>query len=435
MWRSLGTKAPAIQRASFLVLVFLAVHCYMIWLSVKAQPTGSIDVDLYEWWVQQGQTGYGWMGLDWPWVYPLGAWLPMGLAAGLVWLTGGGFSYLVAWCLMVVLFNLVACFWFVRVFGLSRAWLALSWWLVFLALLGPVGIARFDAVIMPLVLVALLVAGSRPALASALVTVGAWIKVAPGVVLAPLVLLAGRGWTKVVAYAAGISFAVVGLVWLARGDLGALTSFFAADAGRGLQLEAVLATPVVLGHAAAGRELGYYDYGLSTVETWGAAADVLAQVATVGLPLACLAVAGLTWLARHRPTEALLYSTQALFAVLIVFNKTGSPQFYAWLAPTIVVALASQSNRFDWWLMAGLGLVAAVLSWFIFPTFYGELLAAQGWMLAVLGLRNLCAVLILALALRGLWRLARQTSRAEKDAMPKIRGTPSVLGHRSQWEV
>jgi len=182
-------------------------------------------------------------------------------------------------------------------------------------------------------------------------------------------------------------------------------SFLSTDQGRGLQVEAVMATPVVLAHAVGGEIIWQYNHELSTVETWGSGAQMAASVGNVLLPLACLAVIGLAWLARRRPADALLFATQALMAVMIVFNKVGSPQFYTWLAPAVVVGLASRRHRGLWWPMAGLSCLAAVLTWLIFPTFYIEFLEAAPWMLAVLVLRNACTVVIMCGALVGLWRL------------------------------
>ena len=398
-----------------LVVVFVATHFYLIWLSIQAQPTGSVDIGLYEWWVKQGWADLSWPGLDRAWVYPVLALAPMVAPVGLEALSGGLLTYLVAWCLMVSLLNAVVSLVMISVVGLRRAAWPLAWWFVFLALLGPVSITRLDGIIMPLVLTALVVAAARPGLAALLLTVGAWIKVVPGVLMAPLAFVTGRAWRKVVAVGGGVSLLVVLWVWLVGGHLRWLLSFLSTDQGRGLQVEAVMATPVVLAHAAGGDVIWEYNHELFTVETWGQGAQVVASVGNVLLPLACLAVICLAWLARRRPADALLFAAQALMAVMIVFNKVGSPQFYTWLAPAVVVGLASGRHRGLWWPMAGLSSVAAVLTWLIYPTFYITFLEANPWMLVVLTLRNVCMVVIMCGALVGLWRLVRavRVQRAE----------------------
>ena len=68
------------------------------------------------------------------------------------------------------------------------------WWTAFLLLLGPVAIGRLDAVVAPLVMLALVAARGpgRTALAAVLLTAGAWIKVAPGALLVPLAAASRR---------------------------------------------------------------------------------------------------------------------------------------------------------------------------------------------------------------------------------------------------
>ena len=52
--------------------------------------------------------------------------------------------------------------------------------------LGPIFVGRLDGVVAPLILVALVVATTRPRLAVAVATAGAWIKIAPGAVVVAL---------------------------------------------------------------------------------------------------------------------------------------------------------------------------------------------------------------------------------------------------------
>jgi len=403
-----------------MVVVFVACHLYLIWVAAQVQPVGAIDVGLYEWWVKEGWSDQAWPGIDRAWVYPVVALVPMIVSVWLEQLSGGWLNYLAAWCVMVSLLNATASVVVLRTLGLRRAAWPLIWWFVFLAVLGPVSITRLDAIIMPLVLMALVLAAARPGLAALLLTLGAWIKVVPGVLLAPLALLARRSWRQVVAVGLGVSAVVVMLVWLLGGNLRWLGSFLGTDQSRGLQVESVLATPVVLAHAAGGEVIWQYNDELSTVETWGPGAQTAALIGNVGLPLACLGVLWLAWLARRRPGDALLYSAQGFFTVLIVFNKVGSPQFYTWLAPAVVVGLMSRRNQLFWGPMAALATFTAVLTWLIFPTFYMEFLEADRWMLLIVALRNVCMVLIMCGAVVGQWRLV-QAVRTEVSPRPVAR--------------
>ncbi len=53
------------------------------------------------------------------------------------------------------------------------------WWLGFLLALGPIGLGRIDTVATVLALIGVAFVATRPAVASALFTAGAWTKVWP----------------------------------------------------------------------------------------------------------------------------------------------------------------------------------------------------------------------------------------------------------------
>src|SRR5690606_38487724 len=172
--------------------------------------------------------------LDVPSVYPALAVLPVtlpGLASTIDWE-----PYAAAWMGLVTALNAVATVALVR-----RSWLGAMWWIAFLALLGPVAFGRLDAIAVPFAIVALVLAIGRPRLAAALLTIGAWIKVAPGVLVFPLLAVARRPWREVVVPAAAVCAVVVGLV-AAGGGLRNVASFASAQEGRGLQLESVAAS-------------------------------------------------------------------------------------------------------------------------------------------------------------------------------------------------
>jgi uncharacterized membrane protein len=264
-----------------------------------------------------------------------------------------------------------------------------------------------------MVLVALLVAGSFPTLASVLLTVGAWIKVSPGAVLLPLFVVVKRRWRDVVLPAAVTCAVVIGLAWVLRGSLRTLFSFLGEASGRGLQIESVLATPVVLGHAIMGEEIWTYNDELSTVETWGPVANAMARVGDVALPLAAVAVAVLVWRARTKAADALVTGTLAMLATMIVTNKVGSPQFMAWLAPAIVVALIRRRDLHLWALVAAITTAIAALTMLIYPLFYYQFLDGEAPMLAVYVVRNLALVIVWVIALVELFRIG---SRARREA-------------------
>src|SRR5690606_33169223 len=128
----------------------------------------------------------------------------------------------------------------------------------FLAFLGPVAFGRIDAIIVPLAIGGLLLAAQRPRVAAVLLTVGAWIKVAPGALVVPLFAIARRRWRDVVVPAAAVCVAVIGLV-AAGGGLRHVASFASAQEGRGLQLESVAASWWVASWITGGDAEGVYN--------------------------------------------------------------------------------------------------------------------------------------------------------------------------------
>lgn len=407
-------------------VTFALVHAGLTWLGVVVAPASSFaDVDLYRWWVHLGLDHGHWPVLDEPWVYPVGALLPMVLAGlATTWSTTG---YAVAWCVLVTALDAAATLALVsrpdrpgrataepRV-STAGAW----WWLGFLALLGPVAIGRLDAVVAPLVVLALLAARRRPAVASAVVTLGAWIKVAPGVLVLPLLAAARRPLREVVAPAAAVCAVVMGAV-AAGGGLRHLASFVTTQATRGLQVEAVAATPWVLALPWRDDVAVKLNDVLITWEVHGPGTAAVAGVLDVLMVVAVAAAAGALWLARleGRAAEALLPGALVLTLLLVVLNKVGSPQFLAWVAAPVAVALGRPGRSDRAWRRraAAVALVAAGLTQLVFPWGYGGLLAGDWPVAVVLAARNVALVALLVVAAQGLAAVTRRTP--EQRAAP-----------------
>jgi uncharacterized membrane protein len=259
---------------------------------------------------------------------------------------------------------------------------------------------------------ALLVCAARPALAAVLVTVSAWIKVAGGVTIIPL-FLTQRNWREAirrVVLPAGMVCLVVCLVQrLAGGEWQYLTSFVTEETDRGLQVEAVLATPVVLGHLLKKEILWQYNWDLATVETWGPGAQTAITVSNITMPLMVVAVSVLVWLARRYRTDAMLVGTLTLLTGLIVTHKVGSPQFVAWTAPAVVVALAMQRKLRFWIPMGMILLVTAGLTGRIFPWGYSPMLNGSYPWLAAWVVRNGLLVVVLVCGIVQLVGMARES--------------------------
>lgn len=404
-------------------------------LGVFLRPAQTFwDVDLYRWWMWQGLNDGTWPVLDGPWVYPVGALVPMLTAA-----TGGTDSttgYALAWSLWVTAFNavgLVALLHAPRMVGhrhIERTTAGAWWWVGFTALLGPVAMGRLDAVVAPLVVGALVVALRRPRMAAALLTAGAWVKAAPGALLLALVVVVRRPWREVMLPAALVCAGVVALVVLGGGREH-LLSFLTEQGERGLQAESVGATPWLLA-SLVDPEVGVeLNAELITWEVHGpgaqGAADALGVLFLVGI-----AAAGvfLWWCARRlgprlwsdetARAQLLVRGALLIATLLIVLNKVGSPQFIGWIAPPVAVALALRLPgwRSTAWFVAAI----AGATQLIFPWGYPQITTGGVGMTLVLAARNVALVVLAATVVLDLLREthAPRLSSGDPDDDPAV---------------
>ncbi len=420
---------------------FALVHGWLMLLGVVLIPQRAFwDLDLYRWWMWQGLHDGVWQGVDVSWVYPPLATLPM--LGGAVGSTVGTAQYATAWSLMVTALDAVAVFallhtpaWSGRRTSQRATTTGAWWWIAFIALLGPVAMGRLDAVVAPVVVVALVLGLRHPWLSSALLTVGAWIKVAPGALLAPLFLAARRPWRDVVAPAAAVSVVVMGVV-AALGGGQYLFSFLAEQDQRGLQVEAVGATPWLVASLWSPRVVVELNQALVTWEIHGPgtqeAADLLGLLFFVGLVGASLflwwrrsVLDGRLWGLPRVGAEFLVRGSMLVVTLLIVFNKVGSPQYIGWLAPPVAVALAL---RLPHWRTTAL-LVAGIAgaTQVIFPWGYDGIVAGQDLMTLVLIGRNVALVALAVVTVVELLRQPERASAAATKASSAVRDVPSSI--------
>lgn len=409
--RVLAVRARLALSDRALWVAFGAAHAWLTFVGVVLIPSRAFyDVDLYRYWVALGRAGEGWPVFDGDWVYPVGALLPMLIPAAVS--VTSPVAYALGWCALVTVLDAIAVLALVRrgrepgrtAGQHAGAW----WWLAFLVLLGPVAMGRIDAILAPIVVVALLEAAARPRLATALITLGAWIKVAPGVVILPLLVIARRPVRDVVAPAALVTAGFVGVV-AAGGGIAHLASFLFTQDTRGLQVEAVAASPWTLAALVRDDVVIALNRELITWEITGPGTVATARALDVLLPLAVAAVAALLWRSRARPVDVLVWGSLALATVLIVVNKVGSPQYVGWLAPPIAVALASRGANGSVSQAALRRLALAVLAiaaatQIIFPLAYQRVLASDPLLTGLLVARNAGLV---AVGVAACWLLAR----------------------------
>ncbi|MDR0482687.1 MAG: hypothetical protein LBH13_05980 [Cellulomonadaceae bacterium] len=424
---------------------FVLVHGWVVVRSVRYLGSIFGDVDLYQWWATQGMNSGWWPVLNFSWVYPAGALVPVTAPA---FITHDRVGYRIVWVVMVTALNAIAFavllhrrrwtggelavegdgeagFNAVATCGepvldahttvnrdsaVNRNSAAAWWWLLFLAALGPIWLGRLDGVIAPLMLVALLEAQRRPALATALATFGAWIKIAPAAVVVAMLASATQARAalrKIVLPGAVVSVVVVGLA-VAGGAGSRAWAVFGEQQARGLQAESVAATWFSVARLWNPSVSMKYNSEIFTFEVDGAGAAGVARALDVVLLGAMVAIALLTLFAARRANsvDVLLTSTFTMVVAMIVFNKVGSPQFQAWLGPCVAagIALASAGTRKRWIVPGVLVMVAAVLTQVIYPMVYGPFLTGRTDMIVVGAARNLLMVALLGW---GVWALVR----------------------------
>jgi len=413
--RTVSAKNAVLSNRALLWLAFVAVHVWlgMMCLFGPGFPLGDVTV-VYRRWVDQIVLVDFWVGIDTVWVYPVLAIVPM-LAA----FAFGPAVYASTWLTIVMLVNAVA---FAAITGwtTTRDRAVVGWWWVgFLLLLGPIAVARIDAVTVSLAIVGVLLLATRPVAAAVVLAVATWVKVWPAALLAAIVITSRRRRDVVLA-AVAVSAGIV-VVALLFGSGGNVFSFVTQQTGRGLQVEAPVSM-IWLWQAALGSPDTwiYYDQDILTYQFVGDGVAATASVMTPLLAVAALAVAGLgIWAVRRGASANTLLPPLALALVttLIVVNKVGSPQFVSWLAVPVVLGLATRlagrgrSFRFP----AVVVLVVAALTQSFYPYLYNELLSLNPILVIAITARNLLLVVVLAWAIREVVAVAHNATRHPAD--------------------
>ena len=382
---------------------FALVHGVLWWLCFVSSgwPLGDVEV-VYLGWATDAASGVDVAGITTGFVYPVLALLPI-----LAPLAFGPGLYAAGWLALVTLLN-AGIFALLLGRGRSRrALVAAAWWLGFLLLLGPIALARIDAVTVPLAIAAVLLVGGRPLWATVLLTLAAWVKIWP-VALVIALFTVSKDRRRVSVAAAGTSLAIV-LVALGLGSGTKVLSFVGEQTNRGIQIESPVAG-IWMWQAALGvpGSYLYYDREILTFQIIGTGTTV-AIAALTPLLAVCVAVLLLyawRWMrAGAEPASLFPPLALALVLTLIVVNKVGSPQFTTWLAAPIILGLLAHGRA--WRLPAVLGLVIAALTQIVYPYLYDLLLEADPVMVLVVTVRNVFEVVLLGWAV---WRMRACTT-------------------------
>jgi hypothetical protein len=336
--------------------------------------------------------------------------LPYGLSLGNAW------GYLVVFMIFMMALDAAFTYALWRSGG-RRHDVAVDFWIAFVFLVGPLSYERFDMIPAVLAGGALLAARTRPWVAGALTGLGAAIKLWPALLIPAL--LADKERRKPTA----IGFLVVGfglaLLSLVTGGLQRLFSPLTWQSGRGLQIESVWSGPLmVLRMLDPGRwvvEISKYQafeifgYG---VGLWQTISDV-ATIVGLGMIVAL-------WVRAFRmrggvTPVAVALVVLATIAVVIITNKTLSPQYLLWVGGPIAALLLLRDSAVTpdlrrWIVRIGVaGLILAGLTQLVYPLLYDGYLGMTSYAGLVAAtlvtvLRNLCLLGFTVLTLMLAWR-------------------------------
>lgn len=395
---------------------FTAVHLFFLgWMfTFFVHGDTFSDTEQYRQWALLGYNPSELHGTISPWVYPVLAQVPI-FAANMF----GPSLYLLGWTLIITALDAVGLAFLTRG-RRARSGIAPAWfWLFFTVFMGYLSFARVEGITAPIVIIALLYAAERPAVAAVLLAVATWVKVWPAAVVLPLLIASARR-VRVLLCGVAVSAVVAGAT--AASGAGPHLMDFAVNQGeRGMQLEATFSTPWVwLSVFRLGGSKIADNVAINSTEVYGPGAPLAAMLMQPLLIVAAVAgVLLMVWALRRgaEREELLLEGSLLTVTAFIVFNKVGSPQFIIWLAPVVIAGLVHNWDR--WKVPATLLMGIAFTTFVIYPLFYTPLIHANPVMAAVLTVRNVLLVTLLVWAVRRTAELGRRASESAAESAPR----------------
>lgn len=319
----------------------------------------------------------------------------------------------------------------------SRSWrsTATMTWILFVTLLGPLAYFRFDMAPAVLAGAGALLARRRPALAGALIAFGAALKLWPALLVLPLLGVDRKARRSAVGF--GVTGGVLALSSLLIGGWQRLLSPLSWQSDRGLQVESLPASPLMWLRTA--QDGGDWIVELSRYNAYeiaGPGVPVALQIATaatlVGFFVAILIGVRAAWLGR-RTTRGVATVMLAIILIMIVVNKTLSPQYILWLGGPLAALIGGSESKspptFGWpvaWAFVCFALAYATQV--VYPMRYGEIVFGTGKPLAVsiLVLRNVALAVFTVVVSWKAWRITAQPPRTPKHMSLEVEVPDSV---------
>lgn len=307
------------------------------------QPDGAQyqDVNQYEVWSNSIVSTHS-LPADETWQYPPGAAFLM-----LIPRIGGG-SFGISFVVLMLAFDLLG-FWLMTRFAREEESDTGVWiWLLAMPLLFSWPVLRFDLVPTVIAIAALLVIHRRPKLFGALAGAGAMVKVWP------LFVLFGEWDRKRLLRSAGAALAAIAMIFLVSEVLfGGSLGFLSNQGNRGLEVEAVAASPWELRQLITGKQAPVVQRS-GTLEIGSDLADAVARVLDA-LSFLVLLAACFWWRLRERAIRrgrddlaGAALSRDFIFTVVLAFlvvSRVLSPQYLIWMVGLCAVVLTSSKTR------------------------------------------------------------------------------------------
>jgi hypothetical protein len=294
-------------------------------------------------------------------------------------------------------------------------------WLVLVPLLGPLTFTRFDLVSAVLAGFSLLALAARWAETSGvLAAAGAAVKLWPGGLLPALLVRRERPLRVLAGFVVFGVFTVVAT--LAAAGVTRLFSPLTWQGDRGLQLETVWAVPLLFARCfdSATWSTPYTRFFAFQVE--GPGAGTLLRLSTIATAACVLLLVYLGWRAwQAGPASLGLVGLLAVAAacLLIVPNKTLSPQYLLWIGGTLAALGATAPAERTVPRLNLLLLLACAVTQVIYPIGYG-MLTGPHWSNAIgaglLAIRDGLLIAITVIAVRRILALTRRPAAAPEPS-------------------